>query len=222
MLRFTNAGLMAVLLSGLVFGSGCCKEEKAEIQRLLKEQQDILAEKKELDSRLNDCQSQQADLLAQLDSTESQLARTKAELKAVQEGDKKPDGWTRTAVGDSITVGSDILFASGKAALTAAGKTKLNEIASDLKTSYDGLPVRVYGHTDSDPIKKTKHLWDDNLDLSANRAMAVTRYLRSRGVDAERIECIAMGQTSPVAGNSTKKGKSQNRRVEIVVIRKQR
>ncbi len=220
MIRAKSTGFVAVMLSGLVFGAGCCKEEKAEIQRLHNEQQELMAQRKQLNSQLDDCRSRQADLLSELDSAEAELARTKAELKSAKAGGESAEGWTRTAVGDRITVGGDILFSSGKASLTSAGKRTLNQIAADLKSTYSNLPVRVYGHTDSDPIKRTKHLWDDNLDLSANRAMAVTRYLRSRGLDADRIETIAMGQTNPVAGNSSRKGKAQNRRVEIVVIRK--
>jgi flagellar motor protein MotB len=79
--------------------------------------------------------------------------------------------------------------------------------------------VQVYGFTDNDPIVKTKKLWEDNLDLSANRAMMVTRELIRHGIAANRVETIAMGSTHPVASNSDKAGKAKNRRVEIVAIK---
>jgi len=82
------------------------------------------------------------------------------------------------------------------------------------------MTVRVMGYSDSDPIVKTKKLWKDNLDLSANRAMEVTRYLWSRGIPAERIETVGMGSTHFVQPNKTKAGKAANRRVEIHVVKK--
>ena len=128
-------------------------------------------------------------------------------------------GWEKGRFGDKIAVGCDLLFSSGRATLTRAGKSKLAKIAGDIKGSYAGMPVRVYGYTDSDPIRKTKNLWADNLDLSANRAMAVTRYLISQGVSKGMIETVAMGSTNYISPNSTKAGKAKNRRVEIVVIK---
>ena len=92
---------------------------------------------------------------------------------------------------------------------------------STLRSRYPGMTVRVYGYTDSDPVRKTRHLWKDNLDLSANRAMAVTRYLWSRGVTAARVETIGMGVTHFVSSNATTSGKSKNRRVVIKVVKKQ-
>jgi chemotaxis protein MotB len=109
------------------------------------------------------------------------------------------------------------LFSSGKAKLKSSGKTALSKVARDLKGNYSSLPIRIYGFTDSDPIRKSK--WKDNLELSANRSMAVTRYLISKGVDDERIETIAMGATHFLTSNKTRAGKSQNRRVEIFVIK---
>jgi len=114
---------------------------------------------------------------------------------------------------------SDILFPSGQATLTKQGLTELDKAAAAIKARYAGLPVRVYGYTDTDPILKTKKLWQDNLDLSANRAMNVTRHLRSRGVPASMIETVAMGETRPVASNASTASKARNRRVEIIVIK---
>jgi chemotaxis protein MotB len=82
------------------------------------------------------------------------------------------------------------------------------------------MTVRVMGYTDSDPIVKTKNLWKDNLDLSANRAMEVTRHLWSKGISAEHIETVAMGATHFMGPNTTKAGKAGNRRVEISVVKR--
>jgi chemotaxis protein MotB len=119
-----------------------------------------------------------------------------------------------------VTVGADILFSSGKADLTSGGRAALDKIVGDLKSHYAGMTVRVYGHTDTEPIRKSKKLWQDNLDLSANRAMAVARYLVSKGISAKNVEVVAMGENHPVADNATAAGKAKNRRVEIVVLKK--
>lgn len=103
--------------------------------------------------------------------------------------------------------------------LRSSGKRALGRITDELNGRYAGLPVRIYGYTDSDPIRRSKKFWKDNLDLSSNRAMAVVRYLISRGVPKENIESIGMGDSNPVASNSSKSGKSKNRRVEIVVVK---
>jgi chemotaxis protein MotB len=103
--------------------------------------------------------------------------------------------------------------------LTPEGKRKLDEIANTLNTTYKGMSIIVYGYTDSDPIRKTKNLWDDNLDLSAARAMAVTRYLWGKGLAKETLDATARGDTRFVASNATKAGKTKNRRVEIIVLK---
>ena len=63
----------------------------------------------------------------------------------------------------------------------------------------------------SDPIAKTKGIWDDNLDLSAARARTVAKYLTDQGVPPKLLGTQAMGDTLP------RQNKSASRRVEIVV-----
>jgi len=207
---------------------GCCKKQEQQIEILYGEKQELLTQNKGLRDQLSKAKTHEAGLLTSLDAKDAALTKLKDDLKEAKEGASKKDvakgatgeGWERTAFGDRVTLGSDILFAAGRATLSRAGKAALKKIARDLKSTYSALPVRVYGYTDGDPIRKSRRLWKDNLDLSANRAMAVTRYLRSMGVSSKRIETIAMGQTNPVAGNTTRAGKAKNRRVEIIVIKK--
>jgi len=218
------AGLGLVLVAVAFSALGCCDPEKKQIAALQAQYNDLSSQNTDLRDQVAQARQRQSDLLSQLDAKDSELARLQAELASAKATPPpKPAaaaGWVSTPFGDKITVGSDILFASGKATLTAEGNSALAKIANDLKTTYAGLPVRVYGFTDNDPILKTKNLWTDNLDLSANRAMAVTRYLWSKGINAEVIETIAMGSTHFVAGNSDKAGKAKNRRVEIFVVKK--
>jgi outer membrane protein OmpA-like peptidoglycan-associated protein len=73
------------------------------------------------------------------------------------------------------------------------------------------LRVRVAGHADASGSRAS------NLDLSKQRASAVLDYLVAAGVPADRVTAEAYGDTRPVAGNLTPRGRSLNRRVELVL-----
>jgi chemotaxis protein MotB len=115
----------------------------------------------------------------------------------------------------TVTLPNTILFSSGKADLKKEAGGELNNIVSVLKTRYEGSDIDVIGHTDTDPIKKSK--WKDNWQLSAERALAVVRYIESQGIEGQRLRAIGCGEKRPVASNANASGKAKNRRVEIVV-----
>ena len=114
-----------------------------------------------------------------------------------------------------VTFDSGILFATNKADLNAASKTSLAKFSEVLKTNSD-CHVDIYGHTDStgnDGI---------NIPLSNNRAQSVSNYLKSCGVSAAQIKNVTgKGSSEPVADNTTKEGKQQNRRVEVYLYASQ-
>ena len=109
----------------------------------------------------------------------------------------------------TATVENDILFDSGKATLKNGAKKALDAVAGVLNSSYAGQSIRVNGHTDTDPIKKSGH--KSNYHLGFERAYAVREYLITRGVDAKRI---ALGSFGP---NEPRESKERSRRVEIAV-----
>lgn len=115
----------------------------------------------------------------------------------------------------TVTLPNAILFASGKAELKKATMSELDHIADVLKEKYGAMRIDVVGHTDSDPIKKSK--WADNWELSAQRALSVLRYLVKKGIPPDLIQASGRGESQPVASNTSASGKAQNRRVEIVV-----
>ena len=78
----------------------------------------------------------------------------------------------------TVTLPNTILFSSGQATLKRATSTELDHIQSVLRQKYPNNPIDVVGHTDTDPIKKSK--WKDNLELSSQRALTVVRYLIKR------------------------------------------
>jgi chemotaxis protein MotB len=115
----------------------------------------------------------------------------------------------------TVTLQNTVLFGSGKATLKKATINELDHVKSVVQQRYGGMLIDVVGHTDTDPIKKSK--WKDNWQLSAERALAVLRYLNSKGISAKQIRAVAAGSSRPVASNKSSSGKSKNRRVEIVV-----
>ncbi len=234
--RVGTIGLICMLAISVV---GCIDNPKDRKIKLLERDKTVLSNQLTEIKNERDLIAQDRDTLAeelalkdtdvfnalqQAQLAEERAMQAEAQLAQFSTGGGNPgpqgSGWERVAGGsaDRITVGSDILFGPGRATLTDAGKRALGGIARDLTSTYASRTIRVYGHTDSDPIKKTKNKWQDNLDLSANRAMAVTRYLIDRGVDAARIETVGMGASRPIAGNSSASGKAKNRRVELYAV----
>ncbi len=118
----------------------------------------------------------------------------------------------------TATLAGEVLFDSGQATIKSSARPSLDRIASSLKGKYSGYNVRIGGHTDSDPIKKSASKWSSNDQLSQARADAVRSYLVNKGVSAGRISAVGYGSSQPKASNSTKSGKAQNRRVEITVL----
>jgi outer membrane protein OmpA-like peptidoglycan-associated protein len=105
-----------------------------------------------------------------------------------------------------------VKFKLGSAELSDSAKEKLNEFAQQLKTDNKGVYLEIQGHTDSTGPTGL------NYDLGERRAEAVRRYLNKQGIALNRMSTISYGEEEPVAGNNTRTGRSQNRRVVVVVM----
>lgn len=124
----------------------------------------------------------------------------------------------QTPEGPVIQLPEMILFDSGMAAVKPEGQTALKKIADHLK-SRPSESVRIVGNTDSDPIVKTKYLWNSNHHLAAGRALSVFEYMTTQGgVEEGRIYIVSYGPNLPIADNKTDEGKKKNRRVEFMLI----
>jgi outer membrane protein OmpA-like peptidoglycan-associated protein len=105
---------------------------------------------------------------------------------------------------------SDVLFAFNKYDLKTDAQIKLAKVSGILLT-YPNLKVQVEGYTDN--VGSPEY----NQQLSEKRAMAVQSFLIAQGVSPENVTSQGYGEANPVADNSTSAGRSQNRRVEMVV-----
>lgn len=104
------------------------------------------------------------------------------------------------------------LFPSGKARILEAKAPAVAQ-ASVQANEYNEFRLLVEGHTDN------RGRASRNLSLSEERARAVASFLGSHGVDAGRITSLGKGDHEPVADNSKREGRAQNRRVELVFLR---
>jgi len=167
------------------------------------------AEKGQLTSQVS--QSQQT-----IEELQRQIAeRSQTPAQATGFGEGYDVAFDPSAGTITVTLPNAILFSPGQATLKKATSVELDHIQSVLQQKYAGRQIDVVGHTDSDPIRKSK--WKDNWELSAQRALSVLRYLVSRGISPERVRAVGRGESQPIASNATASGKARNRRVEIVV-----
>ena len=109
---------------------------------------------------------------------------------------------------DRIEIRQQVHFATNKSKILSDSFTLLGQVVSVLQDSPK-LRIKVEGHTDN--VGSPSH----NLKLSQERADSVMEFLIEHGVDAARLTAEGFGPNRPIASNSTKAGKAQNRRVEF-------
>ena len=128
-------------------------------------------------------------------------------------------------VGDRFVFSSELLFPVGKADLSDPGKAALDALAPSLLELAQVIPpeipwvLRVDGHTDKSPIS-AQSPFGSNWGLSAARAIAVVRYLKSKGVPPDRLAAAGFGQYQPLDPADTPDAYAKNRRIEIKLTEK--
>lgn len=117
---------------------------------------------------------------------------------------------TQTDRGLQLTLNA-VLFEVDKAILLPEGHRQVEKFAQTIQ-HYSSRTVLIEGHTDNTG-KKTY-----NKNLSKRRAKTVRDTLIAKGINPERLVIKAFGEAKPIAPNSTKAGRQQNRRVEIIIL----
>ncbi|MFG0273541.1 MAG: OmpA family protein [Phycisphaerales bacterium] len=209
-----TARLGAVALIAITAGlTGCNKGNKDRAALLEQENIELRTRNRQLEGALDSAEQDRAVLQGELRAAQAEADRLRTEPATGLTGFEGIAGVTSTALASGeivLDVAGDVLFDSGKVTLKNQAKQTLDRIASVLNNDYPGRLVRVGGHTDTDPIRKSQ--WKTNERLSSERALAVEEYLVSKGVSQNRTYVAAFGPTFQ------KGNKSQSRRVEIVVM----
>ena len=117
----------------------------------------------------------------------------------------------------TVDVLDKILFASGEAEVKPEGLAVLQRVIDILKNVKDKA-IRIEGHTDNVKIGGAlARKYATNWELSAARAINVTRYLQKQGIDPALLASVAYGEYKPIADNSTSEGRAKNRRIAIIL-----
>src|SRR5258706_4438954 len=113
-----------------------------------------------------------------------------------------------------LQMSTDVLFDSGKTEIKPGGQAALKEVAAVLRTIKD-RKFQIAGHTDNLSIRTPE--FPSNWELSAARAVNVTRFLIAEGVIADSLSAAGYGEFDSIAKNNTPKGRGKNRRIEITL-----
>jgi outer membrane protein OmpA-like peptidoglycan-associated protein len=110
-----------------------------------------------------------------------------------------------------LNMPGNLTFSTNSSEISPSFFSVLNSVVIVFK-EYPKTAVRVAGHTDS--------VGDEsyNLTLSQKRAQSVATYLTSQGIVPSRLQVIGYGESMPIASNESQTGRSQNRRVELVIV----
>jgi chemotaxis protein MotB len=147
----------------------------------------------------------------------NQLDQAYTQLQQAYQGDEVE---IRQLQGElRITIRDKILFPEGGYRLNAKADQVLAKMAPTL-SGFQNTKVVVRGYTDNlsiGPELRNQGI-ATNLDLSSKRADNVVDYLIRKGVSQGLISAQGMGESNPVASNSTPEGRAQNRRIEITLV----
>jgi flagellar motor protein MotB len=118
----------------------------------------------------------------------------------------------------SVSIVDRVLFPSGHADLTPAGRRIMDRISTVL-VQADDHRILVEGHSDDVPIGPAlRQRFPSNWELSTMRATEVVKYLVARGVPSANLTAAGRADTAPVASNRSETGRRQNRRIEIILL----
>ncbi len=220
--RIAIAAALAVAASLL---TGCASSQalRTSLEERNREIADLEADNAALAGELGRVRNDRDRLQATLEETAAHLQARPEPASVNPEsrrfGDLDAAGIGYGLRGDHVvfSVPSAVTFASGKANLTPKGIEALMVLARRMKSEFASDTVfHVEGHTDTDPIKKSK--FTTNRDLSWARARAVHDCLVTKGkISDERFVVVGHGPHRPVAAGKSVKDKAKNRRVEVIV-----
>jgi len=163
----------------------------------------------------------QLELAAQLASEVSQRQAEQQQRLALERALAGPLATGRVTLDRGrIGISGSVLFALNSDELQPEGRQVLKSLAAPLAAYLGarGELLMVSGYTDDRPLVDSNRRYADNLELSAQRALTVTRALVEAGLPAAAVFAAAFGPQQPVASNADAAGRSKNRRVEMAPV----
>lgn len=123
-----------------------------------------------------------------------------------------------------IAIRGSFLFGLNSDQLQPEGKALLQTLVAPLQVYLNDRDqmLMISGFTDDQPIKQGNLSYRDNWELSAQRALTVTRALIEAGMPIDRVFAAAFGAQQPVVPNSDKESRAKNRRVEMTPVPRNR
>jgi len=165
-------------------------------------------------TRVDEVQGQVEEAQTRLDTHDRQIGETsrtaQEALKRAQDAGKLAEG---KFLYETVLTDEKVKFGFDMSELSPEAQQALDQFAEQLKGENKNVYVEIQGHTDS--------VGSDNYneELGLLRAEAVRRYLsQAHKFPLHRINIISYGENAPVSDNSSREGRSQNRRVALVVL----
>jgi outer membrane protein OmpA-like peptidoglycan-associated protein len=199
----TKSWIVAVSLAAALVGTTGCATKKY-----------VKKETGAVNTRVDEVQGQVEQNQTRLNKHEVQIgeaSKTAQEaLRRAQEAGKLAEG---KFLYETVLTDEKVKFGFDTSDLSPEAQAALDEFAAQLKSENKNVYIEIQGHTDN--VGSEKY----NEELGLLRAEAVRRYLNQKhGFPLHRINVISYGESAPVADNGNREGRSQNRRVALVVL----
>ncbi|MDH3784738.1 MAG: OmpA family protein [Acidobacteriota bacterium] len=209
--------LIAVLAAAVLAGQGCVTKKLfrknveendtrvGTVESSVEANQRRIGDlKTETDQKISDLEGETAKARQ---AGEQAMGRADTAYEVAERAERGRLLWSVTLTDDSVR------FTFGEASIPSEAAAVLDDLASNIKDYGKAVYIEIEGHTDA----TGDEAW--NVSLGEKRAMAVRNYLASHGnIPLHAMNTISMGESQPVADNSTSAGRAQNRRVVVRVL----
>lgn len=232
---------LVLLLGAVMFGTSCVSskkyddlmaEKEALSEKCMNDKQEMKAQIDELESEKGKLKTEVANTSRELENADRKLGDAEAQAAAVKakiDAIKKQIQETVQAAKDAdlevdakdvklhVSLANEVLFKPGNADISKEGKELIAQLANVFKEEAN-MHIVVEGHTDADPVRRSRYKFNDNWDLSCARAASAVRELVAGGVDPANL--TAAGRADNARVNVDVEGKDEkaaNRRIEFVL-----
>ena len=197
-----------LLLAVLITGPACATKKFVRTEKAATDQKiaEVSTEVEANQKRIADHDEKLATIGSLISQHDNQFKAVEGEIGEVKTMIKGNLVMTATLKNDAAK------FAFDSAELSPEAKSVLDAFVQRLVTENKGVYIEIQGHTDNTGTDEV------NMALGQKRAQAVMMYLyKQYKIPLHRMSVVSLGSSMPIADNATREGRSQNRRVEILV-----